>query len=232
MNYLLLRCLLHIGIVVSFPVTSIVAQGIASGYPGDEDIQQDSSVIFTEMGEEHDLNELFGRWTANSSSNSIVLDASTVPGGSPGTQSIRLFTTAGPLGDPSTHRTAMLYKLLTSGINDSLFLRWYVKYNSGSTFHHSGPRVGGSYPLSLVPNAPAGQRPNDSTHQFFYSGAEVTGARMQSTPFSSFDYYTYWPNQRHSSFFVDSLYYGNSFINSSSVGIDMTVWNCMVHSSF
>jgi hypothetical protein len=213
--------------IVSVSSIPSFAQGIASRYPGDRNIQMDSAVIFTEMGEEHDMNELFGRWTTNSSSNSVALDSSTFPAGSPGKQSIRLFTTAGQLGSPGTHRTAMLYKLLTPGINDSLYLRWYVRYNPNRTFHHSGPRIGGSFPLSTIPNVPAGQLPNDSTDQFFYSGAEVTGARAQGTPHSTFDFYNYWLHQRHSSFFPDTIFYGNSFINSNSVGIDMTSWNCI-----
>ncbi len=208
-------------------VIPICAQGIASRYSGDKNIHLDSNVIFTEMGEENDLNELFGRWTTNSSSNSIALDSTAFPPGSPGKQSIRLFTTAGQLGQPGTHRTAMLYKLLSPGINDSLFMRWYVRYNTSRTFHHSGPRIGGSYPPSSIPNVPAGQLPNDSTDQFFYSGAEVTGARVNGVPFSTFDFYNYWQHQRHSSFFADSLYYGNSFINSPSVGIEMSSWNCI-----
>lgn len=208
-------------------VPQIDAQGIASRYPGDKNIQLDSNVIFAEMGEETNLNELFGRWTANSTSNSIALDSTTFPLGSPGKQSIKLFTTAGQLGNPGTHQTAMLYKLLSPGINDSLYLRWYVRYNSSRTFHHSGTRIGGSFPPSVTPNAPAGQLPNDSTDQFFYSGAEVTGAVKTGAQFSTFDFYNYWLHQRHSSFFADSIYYGNSFINSPSVGIDMTSWNCI-----
>ncbi len=80
-------------------VPPIDAQGIASRYPGDKNIQLDSNVIFTEMGEESNLNELFGRWSANSTSNSIALDTTTFPPGSPGKQSIKLFTTAGQLGN-------------------------------------------------------------------------------------------------------------------------------------
>jgi hypothetical protein len=101
------------GLMMCIIVQSDFSQGIAVRYPGDKNIHLDTSVIFTEMGEENDLNELFYRWTAHSSSNSIALDTMTFPSESPGKQSIRLFTTAGPLGNPGTHRTAMLYRLLS-----------------------------------------------------------------------------------------------------------------------
>jgi hypothetical protein len=55
----------------------------------------------------------------------------------------------------------------------------------------------------------------------------VTGAHQKSTPNSTYDYFNYWRNQRHSSFFPDTIFYGNSFINSNAVSISMSQWNCI-----
>jgi len=197
---------------------------IASRFPGDVNIESDPDVLFTEMGEEATVAELFTRWSANSSSNSVALDPSTFVPGSPGRKSIRLFTTAGPLG-PGTVRTAMLYKQFPVGLDGTVFLRWYVKYNSTGTFHHSGPRLGGNNPPSpSFPNSPAGVRPTGS--DFFYLGAETSQGKAGPVARSTFDFYNYWMHQRGTTFFPGQ-FFGNSFINSSAVAIDMNTWTCI-----
>lgn len=197
------------------------AQGIAAGYPGDVNIHLDPKVIFTEMCEQSSLANLFAHWSANTGPATIALDATTSPSGSPGTQSIRLFTTAGALGDPRTHRSAGLYKLFTPGIGDSVFARWYVKYNTTQTFHHSGPRLGGNNPPTSAPAANAGIRPNGA--DFFYAGSEPTQDNVTK---STYDFYNYWKDMRGTTFFP-GLFYGNSFINDPKVNIDMSAWNCI-----
>jgi hypothetical protein len=200
--------------------------GIAARYPGDRNIEQDPDVIFTEMAEETTLAELFARWSASSTASSVALDPSTSPAASPGSQSIRLFTTAGPLEPGNgTVRTAKLYKLLPHGLSGTVFARWYVRYNTVGTFHHSGPRLGGNYPTAASgPNSPAGIRPSGS--DFFYLGAEPSGAKAGPATNATFDFYNYWMHQRGTTFFP-GLYYGNSFINSPTVSIAMGQWNCI-----
>ncbi len=112
---------------------------LARRYPGDANIQQDPDVLFSEMAEQATPNQLFANWNANTGVNSVALDGQTKPANSPGQQSIRLTTTAGP-GGPGTIRTAGLYKYFAGGYEGTLFARWYVKYNANGTFHHSGPR--------------------------------------------------------------------------------------------
>ncbi len=197
---------------------------IASRYPGDINIESDPAVLFAEMGEESTLGELFGRWSANSSSNSVALDPSAFVPGSPGRSSIRLFTTAGPLG-PGTVRTAMLFKHFPTGLDGTVFLRWYVKYNSTGTFHHSGPRLGGNNPPSpSAPNSPAGVKPSGA--DFFYLGAEPSQGNTGPVSRSRFDFYNYWMHQRGTTFFPGQ-FFGNSFINSNAVAIDMNAWTCI-----
>jgi hypothetical protein len=199
---------------------------IAERYQGDVNIASDPDVLFAEMGEEANLTELFARWNGNSTANSVALDPTTSPGGSPGRQSIRLFTTAGPLVPGNgTVRSAGLYKAFPTGFDGTLYARWYVRYNTVGTFHHSGPRLGGNNPLSLSqPNSPAGVRPSGS--DFFYAGAELSGAKTGPATRATFDFYNYWMAQRGTSFFPGE-YFGNSFINASTVAIDLNSWNCI-----
>ncbi len=197
---------------------------IADRYPGDVNIESDADVLFVEMGEESSLAELFVRWSANSTGNSIALDASTAAPGSPGHQSIRLFTTAGP-GGPGTVSTAMLYKAFANGYDGTIYTRWYVKYNSNGTFHHSGIRLGGNNPVSTNgPASPAGTLPTGS--DFFYLGAETSGAKTVPAATSTFDFYNYWMHQRGTSFYPGQ-YFGNSFVNNPAVNIDLDTWNCI-----
>ncbi len=182
---------------------------LADRYPGDANIASDPDVIFTEMAEAASLAELFARWSANSTANSVALDATTFVPGSPGRQSLRLFTTAGPLG-PGTVRTAMLYKHFPTGFTGTVFVRWYVKYNTIGSFHHSGPRLGGNNPLSAAtPNSPAGVKPTGA--DFFYLGAEPSQAKTGPALRSNFDFYNYWMHQRGTTFFPGQ-FFGNSLL--------------------
>lgn len=223
-----LYCPFIIIIVVTFPFYNAAGQGIASHYYGDKNIQLDSNVVFTEMAEESNIAELLSRWSSSTKGNTpISLDTTTSPPNSLGKQSMKFTTTGGISGNPGTVLSADLFKQLDSEFNDSLFFRCYIKYNTSGTFHHSGLRIGGAYPATPVPRNFAGNLPNDSTDQFFYVGAEVSGAYQKPVQKSMFDFYNYWRQQRHSSFFPDSVYYGNSFINSNTVSIDMAEWNCI-----
>ncbi len=197
---------------------------IAERYPGDVRIETDPDVLFAEMGEEATLPELFARWSSNTTANSVALDRTTHPAQSSGQQSIRLFTTAGPPG-PGTIQSAGLYKYFPAGSGGTVYARWYVKYNTIGTFHHSGPRLGGSNPPSPTQaNAIAGTRPNGS--DFFYLGAELSQAKAAPATRSTVDFFNYWMHQRGTTFFPGQ-YYGNSFINSAAVAIDLAVWNCI-----
>lgn len=204
--------------------TSPVAVGLAGGYSRDVGIERDPDVIFTEMAEEPSLGALFSNWDGDSTSNSVALDRSSVPPLSAGQQSIRLFTTSAPNGAGGV-RSAGLYKFFPEGYEGTLYARWYVKYNTVGTFHHSGPRLGGNNPGSpSQPTSPAGVRPNGS--DFFYLGAELSGAKAAPSPRSTVDFYNYWMHQRGSSFFPGQ-YFGNSFINDPSVSVDLNAWNCI-----
>src|SRR5206468_2705690 len=51
-----------------------------------------------------------------------------------------------------------LYKQLPG--NDELYMRWYVKYQAGTLWHHSGAWFGGYNPALSYPSPGAGTKPN------------------------------------------------------------------------
>ncbi len=201
-----------------------MTSSIAERHPGDAGIEDDPDVLFVEMGEETTLAELFARWNNNSGANSVALDPTSFPSQSPGRQSIRLFTTGGTPGSGAI-QTAVLYKYFPPGTASTVFARWYVKYNSTGTFHHSGPRLGGSNPPSSTQShLLAGTRPSGS--DFFALGAELSQGKSAPTARSTVDFYNYWMHQRGTSFFPGS-YFGNSFINAAAVALNTDTWTCI-----
>jgi len=83
-----------------------------------------------------------------------------VPPGSSGSRSVNIPSIAG------VNTGGHLYKVLTPGINDVMYVRYYVKYTT-TIPHHSGIWVGGSNPPSAWPDPQAGskRRCNDRSSQ-------------------------------------------------------------------
>src|SRR2546428_12339982 len=81
------------------------------------------------------------------------------PSKSCGAASIRL--TAGGSTASADDATDLYKKLLKpdgSGF-DELYVRWYVKYQAGAPWHHTGVWFGGYNPPSNLPNPHAGIKP-------------------------------------------------------------------------
>src|SRR5207248_9739359 len=139
------------------------AGGIAASYRGDVGIESDPNVIFVERFDETSTSSLFGRWTdiLNGPAMSFSTD---VPTGSPVTHSLNIPCVGAGVKDGG-HR----YKVLSPGVDDTLYVRYYVKHPTSGTPHHSGIQVGGYNPPSAWPDPHAGEKPagNDS----FLAGA-------------------------------------------------------------
>jgi hypothetical protein len=123
--------------------------GIAAQYPGDVGIENHPDVIFAERFEDS-LSAIFARWGDVKNGPSMTL-GSDVPSGSPGSRSLAI---------SGANSGGHLYKLLSSaGYNDSLYVRYYVKYPSTSNAQHSGIWTGGYNPPLSWPNPGAGTKP-------------------------------------------------------------------------
>ncbi len=210
------------GFVASFKKTNKITAlnspeaGIASKYPGDVNIQNDPNVIFAEQFEESDIAAVIANWTnyRDSAQMSLVTD---VPLDSRGKTAIR-FTTVG-----ASANAVDLYKRLNPGVNDSLFLRYYIKYNNTGTFHHTGGAIGGYNPPSDWSLGGAGIRPTGSDG--FGSRIEPFDVAAKPKTTSRMDYYTYWMGMKGNA--QPNTYYGNCFINDPSVNINLNEWICI-----
>src|SRR5213593_1528580 len=96
------------------------ADGIAALYPGDVGIENHPDVIFVERFEEATLTELFIRWTdiLNGPAMSFSPD---VPAGSPGARSLNIPWVGGGVNDGGH-----LYRQLSPGVADTLYVRYYI----------------------------------------------------------------------------------------------------------
>ncbi len=210
----------HRATLVVFMIIAAISShgqaGIAAKYPGDTGIEKDTNVLFAEMFKEADIAAVIANWTDHENSTQMAL-VPDLPAGSRGRSSIRFTTIGGSIS------TVYLYKLLSPGINDSLFFRFYIKYNNNGTFHHTGGGIGGYNPPSDWPIGRAGLRPAGSDR--FNSRIEPCDAGLKPQTTSRLDYYTYWMGMKGNA--VPNTYYGNSFINDTSVSINMTDWTCI-----
>ncbi|GGG79807.1 hypothetical protein GCM10007415_10130 [Parapedobacter pyrenivorans] len=186
---------------------------LADQYPNDKGIETDPHVRFAELFD-GDLEEIFARYTdvKNAADMSLEADA---PAGSHIGKSICITNNGG------TTDGGHLYKRFAPGIDDTVFLRYYVKYPQASrnNFHHVSVRIGGYDPPSDWPYGTAGIC--DLPTRFNVSYEPITGQDGEM------ETYIYWPEMRASNAAGDQCY-GNYLINNAgrkSVAYDQ--WICV-----
>ncbi|MCK6543115.1 hypothetical protein L6Q79_10575 [bacterium] len=199
--------------------------GIAQKYPGDLKIEEDADVIFTEMFEEATISNMMTYWNQKTTvSSNIVFDKS-VPSGSLGSQSLQLKT----IDDgTNANENTFIYKQLNPDITDSIFVRYYIKYDNTTAYHHSGVYVGGKNPPSPTAGQKSGVKPLGNVE--FHVGTEITGAARQNpADYSKFGFYNYWMGMHPYTTGPNAgSYYGNEFINNSTANnISLTSWHCI-----
>jgi len=182
---------------------------ISATYPRDVGIENDPNVVFVEKFEESLLSDLFSKWT-DILNGTVMLFSSDVPPGSPGTHSLNIPA----VGGVSTG--GHLYKLLSPGVNDTLYVRYYVKYPTTGAYIHEGIWMGGHNPPLTWPDPQAGIKPAGNDR--FSASAE------QSDDHSHFDHYDYWMNMRIAG---DGNYWGNTLLNSPNVKVTPGQWACV-----
>jgi hypothetical protein len=111
---------------------------------------------------------------------------------------------------------------------DELWLRWYVKYQPGIIWHHSGMWFGGYNPPSpgwANPNGIASKKPAGNEEVDFAMEpiwATTSSGQMQTI----FDFYNYWMGM-HTCTSCNGAYWGNAMISQSNFTIDSGSWDCM-----
>ncbi len=221
-------------LTVLFAITSygnLKAQ-IANAYPFDSLIGNDPNVIFTEMFEQSTVPIMLstpGYQTLTSLSR-INLDTS-VPAVSHGLQSLKLTTVEHSNASNDTMEDANIRIDLPTAISDSVFVRYYIKYNSGHTFHHSGVWAGGTDPShSCWTCVYPGRSIPVSGDSAFIVGTEIRGSANQSAVTTSqFGFYNYWMGMKPLISAPNTgKYFGNEFnsLGSNDI-INMDSWNCI-----
>ncbi|MBK7342372.1 MAG: hypothetical protein IPJ06_04200 [Saprospiraceae bacterium] len=76
-------------------------------------------------------------------------------------------------------------------------IRYYIKYDTNTVYHHSGLWLGGKNPPSSLPGNIGGSLPQGNKE--FHVGTEIKGiANGQATTNSLFGLYTYWMGMHQS----------------------------------
>ena len=194
---------------------------LSERYPCDQGIGNDADVVWHEDFEAGSVASITARYNdyKNAAGMTLVGDK---PSGSCGAASLRL--TAGG----ATAATDLYKKLLkpdNSGY-DELYVRWYVKYQTGAPWHHTGVWFGGYNPASNYPNPSAGTKPAGNDRVTF-AMEPVWGA----SPNLRYDFYDYWMGQ-HTCSSCGGNYWGNALISRNSFTVDEDLWDCLeVHAT-
>ena len=170
---------------------------------------QEGGIIFQEDFEAASISEMTVKWDEAKNSANMSF-SSDVPEGSPGSQSLVMTYTAGQ------NTGGHLYKMFPDGY-DSLFARFYVKFEANHSPVHHFVHMGGYYPPTTWPQGGAGSRPVGNER--FTTGIEPIG------DYWSWDFYTYWMHMRG---YADPNYFwGNTFHPDPPAPIVRGEWICV-----
>lgn len=170
---------------------------------------QDVGIIFQEDFEATSISEMTVKWD-EAKNHANMFFSSDVPEGSPGSQSLVMTYTEGQ------NTGGHLYKMFPDGY-DSLFARFYVKFEANHSPVHHFVHMGGYYPPTAWPQGGAGSRPVGNER--FTTGIEPIGDNW------SWDFYTYWMHMRG---YADPNYFwGNTFHPDPPAPITRGEWICV-----
>jgi predicted amidohydrolase len=183
--------------------------GLAAKYPGDVGIARDPKVVFVEDFEHPSLDVLKKRWESVSHPEILSLSGDRPP--TSGGKHSLLVSHVGGKGS-GCH----LYRRLPPGY-DRLFVRFYVKFDSGCAPIHHFFHVGGYLPATPYPQGGAGSRPRGDER--FSVGIEPFGNSWV------WDYYAYWMEMRGSP--PRGQTWGNNFLGKSKPKVARDTWVCV-----
>jgi Bacterial Ig domain len=179
-------------------------------YPGDVGIENDPNVIFVEQFEEGSIANIGPRWgdVKNGPAMQLVTE---VPPGSPAGHSLSI-----PWVGGGVNNGGHLYKMMNPGIDDVMYVRYYIKYPTSGDYSHTGVWIGGSNPMSAWPDPIAGSKPSGND-RFIAAGEQNTITR-------AFEHYNYWMGMHPDG---NGSYWGNFLLNNPSVQANPGQWVCV-----
>ena len=170
---------------------------------------QEEGIIFQEDFEASSIADMISKWD-EAKNHANMSFSGDVPEGSPGSQSLVMTYTEGQ------NTGGHLYKMFPEGY-DSLFARFYVKFEANHSPVHHFVHMGGYYPPTAWPQGGAGSRPVGNER--FTTGIEPIGDKW------SWDFYTYWMFMRG---YADPNYFwGNTFHPDPPAPINRGEWICV-----
>ncbi|MGB2822001.1 MAG: hypothetical protein WBF17_13540, partial [Phycisphaerae bacterium] len=149
--------------------------GLASLYPGDEDIELDPRVLFVEDFETGTVGEIGARWGSISKKENLTF-SDDLHAASPGNRSLRIAKN----GHLYTH---------TKGV-DQVYARFYVKFHPKTGYVHHFVHLVADRTPTPWPKGGAGERPSGEAK--FSTGIEPTGRWGKFPPPGVWNFYTYW----------------------------------------
>jgi hypothetical protein len=185
---------------------------LSSLYPGDVGIESDPSVLFAEKFDDASLSTVFSRWSDVLRGSTMLLTTD-VPAGSPsGSRSLDI-----PWSGGGASNGGHLFRQLPP-VDDTLYVRYYIKYPASGEPQHEGVWLGGYNPATTWPNPQAGVRPGGADR--FSAAVETSGSPLRV------DHYNYWMGMR-----PDGLgnYWGNTLLNNPGVTVQREQWVCVEH---
>jgi len=170
---------------------------------------QESGIVFQEDFEAASVQEMISKWDEAKNSANMSFSGD-VPEGSSGSQSLMMTYI------PGQNTGGHLYKMFPEGF-DSLYARFYVKFEANHSKVHHFVHMGGYNPPTAWPQGGAGVRP--AGNERFTTGIEPIGDRW------SWDFYTYWMHMRG---YADPNYFwGNIFHPDPPAPISRGEWICI-----
>jgi len=185
---------------------------LADRHPCDQGIASDPDVVWAESFEEGSVSAVTSRYNDYKNAAGMTLVAER-PLASCGRASMKL--TAGGAVSATD-----LYKLLPD--HAELYVRWYVKYQTGAPWHHTGVWFGGDTRHLTYPDPHAGQKPNGDDRVSFAMEPVwgVGGANPR------FDFYNYWMKMRTCDN-CGGFYWGNALVSRNGFTADDDTWDCI-----
>jgi hypothetical protein len=193
---------------------------LADRYPCDQGIGSDPDVVWHENFEAGSVPAVTARYNDHKNASGMALVADR-PSRSCGAASMR-FTSGGSAGsaDDATDLYKKVLKPDGSGY-DELYVRWYVKYEAGAPWHHTGVWFGGYNPPSNWPNPQAGTRPVGNDRVSF--GMEPVWGGASNL---RFDFYNYWMKM-HTCSSCGGAHWGNALVSRNAFTADDNQWACV-----
>lgn len=178
---------------------------LAEEYPDDLGMGTDPAVVWFEDFEEGSLAAIAARYDQVRDNGGWELTSDTPNGSGSG---LALHASVGVAVD--------LFKQLPN--HDEWWVRWYVSYEAGVTWHHNGMWIGGYNPSTTWPNPNAGSQPNGDDR--FSIAIEPMGDGGR------FDFYNYWMHMRSWSE-PPSSFWGNTLVHQNDFTVDAETWVCL-----